>query len=98
MTMAIKNKDTHLASRVMANNIGYVAGVLDLDNTELARIMGISKSSLYQRKSKPWTFQFGEIEKLTDYAVRHGISVTAAQMMVPFGPGVVERYGEEVGA
>lgn len=91
----MKKADTHAAARVMVNNIGYVAGVLDLDNTELARIMGISKSSLYQRKAKPWTFRFSEIEKLTDYAVRHGISVTAAQMMVPFGPGMITRYGEE---
>ena len=92
-----KKNDNHAAARVMVSNIGYVAGILDLDNAELARIMGISPSSLYQRKSKPWTFRFGEIEKLTDYAVRHGIPVTAAQFMIPFGPGTVERYGEAVG-
>ena len=86
--------DNHLASRVMVNNIGYIAGVLDLNNSELARIMGISQSAMYKRKANPWTFRFGEIEKLADYAVRHGIAVTAAQMMVPFGPGVVEHYGE----
>jgi len=93
----MKKADTHAAARVMVNNIGYVAGVLDLDNTELARIMGISKSSLYQRKAKPWTFRFGEIEKLTDYAGRHGMVLTAAQFFVPFGPGAVERYGEAAG-
>lgn len=86
--------DTHAASRVMVNNIGYVAGVLDLKNSDLAKIMGISQSAMYKRKSNPWTFRFGEIEKLADYAVRHGIAVSAAQMMIPFGPGPVERYGE----
>lgn len=86
--------DNHAAARVMANNIGYIAGVLDLNGAALAKIMGISQSAMYKRKANPWTFRFGEIEKLADYAVRHGISVTAAQMMVPFGPGSVERYGE----
>lgn len=89
-----KTVDNHLASRVMANNIGYIAGVLNLNGAALAKIMGISQSAMYKRKANPWTFRFGEIEKLADYAVRHGISVSAAQMMVPFGPGVVERYGE----
>lgn len=39
----------------------------------------------------------GEIEKLTDYAGRHGMVLTAAQFFVPFGPGAVERYGEAAG-
>ena len=86
--------DNHASARVMANNIGYIAGVLDLNGAALAKIMGISQSAMYKRKANPWTFRFGEIEKLADYAVRHGIAVSAAQMMVPFGPGVVERYGE----
>lgn len=91
----MRKTDNHAAARVMVNNMGYIAGVLDLNNAELARIMGISQSAMYKRKSSPWTFRFGEIEKLTDYAGRHGISVTAAQLMLPFGPGVVERWGEE---
>lgn len=91
----MRKTDNHAAARVMVNNMGYIAGILDLNNAELARIMGISQSAMYKRKSSPWTFRFGEIEKLTDYAGRHGISVTTAQLMLPFEPGVVERWGEE---
>ncbi len=47
----MRKTDNHAAARVMVNNIGYIAGVLDLNNAELARIMGISQSAMYKRKS-----------------------------------------------
>lgn len=86
----MKKTESHREARAAVCNIGYVAGVLELNSAELARIMGISKSSLYQRKTKPWTLRVGELEKLAEYAGKHGMTVSAAQMMVPFAPAAVE--------
>lgn len=89
-----KKANGHLEARAAVCNMDYVAGVLGMNNADMARIMGISPSSLYTRKTKPWTIRVGELEKLVDYAGKHGLAVTVAQMMVPFAPDTVRPWEE----
>jgi len=90
----MKKTSGHKDARAAVCNMDYLAGVLDLKSVDLARIMGISKSSLYQRRTKPWTLRVGELERLTEYAVKHGVTVSVAQMMIPFSPASVEAMEE----
>lgn len=87
----MRTTDGHREARFLSSNIGYLAEILGLSNADLARIMGISSALFYQRKAKPWTFRIGELEKIADYAGRHGMTVSAAQLLIPFCPAVVRE-------
>lgn len=87
-------KHEHQDARAISGNISYIAGVLGLNKGETARVLGISPSSYYDHSARPWTFRIAELERLVEYATKHGMNVSLAQLLVPFAPGTVRPWGD----
>lgn len=71
-------------------NISYLQAQRDLTNRQVAKIMGISASTLQNRKNKPQRTTMEEAEKA---AVFFGIEIQS--MFIPFAPVEVEPYEPE---
>ena len=71
-------------------NVGYLQGQNDINNTKMAKIMGVSVATFQNRKNKVQGTTGEEMEKAAEY-----FGIPLEQMMLPFVGAVIAPYNEE---
>ena len=69
------------------NNIDYLQGQNEINNSKMAKIMGVSVATFQNRKNKVQSTTGDEMEKAAEY-----FGIPLEQMMLPFEPVVVKNY------
>ena len=72
------------------NNIGYMQTQNDINNSKMAKIMGISVATFQNRKNKVQSTTGAEMERAAEY-----FGIPLEQMMLPFVGAVIVPYDEE---
>ena len=70
-------------------NVGYLQGQNEINNSKMAKIMGMSVATFQNRKNKVQATTGEELEKASEY-----FGIPLEQMMLPFKPVVVKAYEE----
>lgn len=71
------------------NNIDYLQGQNEINNSKMAKIMGVSVATFQNRKNKVQSTTGEEMEKAAEY-----FGIPLEQMMLPFVGAVIEQYNE----
>ena len=66
------------------SNISYLQGQNDINNSKMAKIMGVSVATFQNRKNKVQSTTGEEMEKASEY-----FNIPLEQMMLPFRPETV---------
>ena len=69
------------------NNIDYLQGQNEINNTKMAKIMGVSVATFQNRKNKVQSTTGEEMEKAAEY-----FGIPLEQMMLPFVGAVISQY------
>lgn len=69
------------------NNIDYLQGQNEINNSKMAKIMGVSVATFQNRKNKVQSTTGEEMEKAAEY-----FGIPLEQMMLPFVGAVIPRY------
>lgn len=70
-------------------NIDYLQGQNEINNSKMAKIMGVSVATFQNRKNKVQSTTGLEMEKASEY-----FGIPLEQMLLPFEGAVVEQYKE----
>ena len=69
------------------NNIDYLQGQNEINNSKMAKIMGVSVATFQNRKNKVQSTTGEEMEKAAEY-----FGIPLEQMMLPFVGAVIPQY------
>ncbi len=69
------------------NNIDYLQGQNEINNSKMAKIMGVSVATFQNRKNKVQSTTGEEMEKAAEY-----FGIPLEQMMLPFVGAVITQY------
>ena len=72
------------------NNIGYMQAQNEINNSKMAKIMGISVATFQNRKNKVQSTTGAEMERAAEY-----FGIPLEQMMLPFVGAIISPYGED---
>lgn len=71
-------------------NVGYLQGQNDINNSKMAKIMGVSVATFQNRKNKVQSTTGEEMEKAAEF-----FGIPLEQMMKPFVGAIIAPYDEE---